>query len=72
MKTKNSLEKLKTTLLRQLSIVKKILNRIREEEMEDSTCYSYQGFEITSVSSSMGLENHFTSWIDAVTSSLQN
>ena len=73
MKTKNSLEKLKTTPLRQLSIVKEVMNRIREEEIEDSTCYSYQGFGITNVSSSMEyLEGHFTSWIDAVTSSLPN
>ena len=70
MKTKNSLEKLKITLLRQLSIVKKVMNRIREEEIEDSTCYLYQGFGITNVSFSM--ESHFMSWIDSVTSSLRN
>ena len=71
MKTKKSLEKLKATPFRQLPIVKKVINRIKEEEIEDSTCHSYQGFEIANVSSSMEyFERHFSSWIDGVTSNL--
>ena len=73
MKTKKSLEKLKATPFRQLPIVKKVINRIKEEEIEDSTCHSYQGFEIANVSSSMEyLERHFSSWIDGVTSNLRS
>lgn len=54
MKTKKNLEKLKATPYRELPAVKKILNRIREDEREDSTtCNSYQGFEIVIVSSSI-------------------
>ena len=41
MKTKENLEKLNATPLRQLPIVKKVVNKITEEEIEDSTCLSY-------------------------------
>ena len=50
--------------------MKKVINRIKEEEIEDSTCHSYQGFEIANVSSSMEyFERH---WIDGVTSNLRS
>ena len=70
MKTKKNL----TTPCKELPAVKKILNRIREDEREDSTTYnSYQGFEIVNVSCSIEyFERHFSSWIDAVTSNLRN
>ena len=56
-----------------MPIVKKVLNRITEEEIEDSTCHSYQGFYIANFPSSMEyLERHFASWIDAVTSCLRS
>jgi len=73
MKTKKNLEKLKATPYRELPAVKKIFNRIREDEREDSTtCNSYQGFEIVNVSSSIEyFERHFASWIDAVTFNLR-
>ena len=49
------------------------MNRITEEEIEDCTCHSYQGFYIANFPSSIEyLERHFVSWIDAVTSCLRN
>ena len=58
---------------RQLPVVKKVINRITEEHIEDSVCHSYQGFETAYVSSSMEyFEKHFASWINAVTSCLQS
>ena len=68
-----NLETFKATPLRQLPILKKIVNTIIEEEIEDSTCHSYQGFNIANVPSSMKyFERHFDSWIDAVTSCLRS
>ena len=56
-----------------MPIVKKVVNRITEEEIEDSTCHSYQGFYIANFPSSIEyLERHFASWIDAVTSCLRS
>ena len=68
-KTKNSLDKLKSTTFEELPTVKKVIGRIKEED----ECVSYQGVDLKRHSQAITyLKSHIEGWIEAMETCLRS